>query len=492
MRRCICQVTVLLTFDQVFGTFQWVKKFSTFHTLSRRRMGLLYRLRMMFGAMLLGMLPAAALAGPPKDSMKINVDFCRFRGDEKSIFVEVYYAIPQSALVYRPDSAGFKAEADVTIMVTQKDSLVHGDRWLVPHVMKDTAAMVAGMNLVGISNFSLPEGDYMLKVVARDRNNPGHKDSLARALPLRIVRQEKATLSDLEFASTIRKGQKGSIFYKNTLEIIPNVDGIFREDQTCFFYAEAYNLAFGEGHGDYFVKTTVYDAVGKEVISREKPKKPVGESSVIVDNIGIDKLRMGVYSLVVTLLDSSKAPLISTGKKFYVYNPTLGVDSALLTSNTTIVGGEYLAMDEPELDKEFKWAKYESSDAEKSQYDLLKGVDAKRKFLSDFWRHRPLGLKEEYLKRIAHANSNFQALGREGYKTDRGRVYVTYGPPDDYERHPSEAESRPYEIWSYNSIQGGVIFVFAQRQSGGEYELLHSTHRNELHDDNWQRFVMTQ
>ena len=73
----------------------------------------------------------------------------------------------------------------------------------------------------------------------------------------------------------------------------------------------------------------------------------------------------------------------------------------------------------------------------------------------------------------------------------RGRVVIMYGTPDDIERHPSETETRPYEIWSYNNIQGGVIFVFVQRNTAGDYELVHSTHRNELHDENWDRQGIT-
>jgi hypothetical protein len=109
----------------------------------------------------------------------------------------------------------------------------------------------------------------------------------------------------------------------------------------------------------------------------------------------------------------------------------------------------------------------------------------------EFWRRRPDSPREEYLKRVAYSNNNFQVMGREGYKTDRGRVYIVYGPPDDIERHPNDSNARPYEIWTYNNIQGGVIFVFVLRQIGGEYELVHSTHRNELHDENWQQYVVT-
>jgi hypothetical protein len=111
--------------------------------------------------------------------------------------------------------------------------------------------------------------------------------------------------------------------------------------------------------------------------------------------------------------------------------------------------------------------------------------------MAEFWQRRPLGLKQEYLKRVAYANSHFNILGRQGYLTDRGRVYVVYGTPDDYDRHPNEPEYRPYEIWTFNQIQGGVIFVFVQRSSGGDYELVHSTHRNELRDENWARIALS-
>lgn len=96
-----------------------------------------------------------------------------------------------------------------------------------------------------------------------------------------------------------------------------------------------------------------------------------------------------------------------------------------------------------------------------------------------------------YLARVAHANATYSNLGREGYRTDRGRVFIQYGAPDDYERHPNESDMKPYEIWSYNDIQGGVIFAFVQRNQGGDYELVHSNHRNELHDENWQRIAQS-
>ena len=95
--------------------------------------------------------------------------------------------------------------------------------------------------------------------------------------------------------------------------------------------------------------------------------------------------------------------------------------------------------------------------------------------------------KMEYFERVAYANAHFKYNFKEGWQTDRGRVYVTYGKPDDVERHPFEADQRAYEIWKYDNLEGGVEFVFVDLSNAmNDYGLVHSTARNELRDDNWK------
>jgi GWxTD domain-containing protein len=425
----------------------------------------------------------------PLDPLKIAVDFARFRYDEQDTYVEFYYSFAQRSLTYVPDKEGFKAGIEITISVVRKDSLVFADRLLVPHVAKDTGA--TAVNLISMSNARLADGDYILKVVARDVNNRIRADSTTQRLNVRAFPANKLALSDIQFASSIKKGKQGSLFYKNTLDVVPNADGLYSGDQNCYFYAEAYNLFSGEEKGDFIMKTGVYNAIGKELISRERPRKRSGESTVLVDNFEVSNLRSGTYTLVISLLDSARKPMTSSGKKFFVYNAVLGVDSSMMRLDPSIALSVFATMEEPDLDREFKWTKWESQELERDQYDGLKGVAAKRKFLTEFWSKRAPGARDQYLTRVAYANSNFRVLGSEGVRTDRGRVHVMYGAPDDIERHPNESGTRPYEIWTYNNIQGGVVFVFVLRQNGGDYELVHSTHRNELHDENWGRYAQT-
>ncbi len=486
-----------LTFPSVLGTFLTVKFTIQSHSMNtmqlRKHAGQMRSVLAVLCLIVVNVIHGAiAQTIEPTEAIRLHTDFARFRGDEKNMFVEVYYSFPQRSITYKSEADGLRGGVDVTMVVLQKDSVVFADRWLVPHVVKDTNGMKAGMNLVGLTNIGLPEGEYTLKMVGRDRNNPVRKDSMSMRLPVKMVGQEKMTISDIELATKIKQqGNKASPFFKNTLEVVPAPEGLYGEEQKCFFYTEAYNLLAGGEHSDYYVKVVVLDAIGREVVSRERTRKRAGESAVIVDHLMMDQFKSGTYSLLIGLLDSNKKVVSSTEKKFYVYNRKLGVDSSLYSSTRSGSLSEYAGIEEPELNTEFDWARYEATDVEKGQFKTLTGVDAKRKFLADFWQKRGLGFKQEYLKRVAHANSQFNILGRKGFTTDRGRVYIIYGPADDYDRHPNESEYRPYETWTFQNIQGGVIFVFVQRSSGGDYELVHSTHRNELHDEQWSKYIQT-
>ena len=66
---------------------------------------------------------------------------------------------------------------------------------------------------------------------------------------------------------------------------------------------------------------------------------------------------------------------------------------------------------------------------------------------------------------------------------------MTYGRPSDIERNYMTINTKPYEIWEYHELEGGVIFVFADLRGFGEYELVHSTYSRELHQENWENII---
>jgi len=87
---------------------------------------------------------------------------------------------------------------------------------------------------------------------------------------------------------------------------------------------------------------------------------------------------------------------------------------------------------------------------------------------------------------VDYANQEFSTNTKEGWLTDRGRVLLIYGKPQQIDREPATSDAKAYQIWYYYELEGGVEFVFVDRRDMGEYQLVHSTKRNEINDYEWK------
>ncbi len=161
-----------------------------------------------------------------------------------------------------------------------------------------------------------------------------------------------------------------------------------------------------------------------------------------------------------------------------------------------------IARKQKELEKELagpwkKWLNedvvYIITDEEKKAFKQLKTDDERQTFVENFWARRDPTpdteeneYKEEHYRRIAYANDHF-ASGIPGWKTDRGMIYIKYGPPDEIDSHPSggsyqrpieegggETSTFPFEDWRYRYIEGvgtNVIIEFVDTTMSGEYHI---------------------
>jgi GWxTD domain-containing protein len=123
-------------------------------------------------------------------------------------------------------------------------------------------------------------------------------------------------------------------------------------------------------------------------------------------------------------------------------------------------------------------------DDERAAFKRLATDEEREKFIEQFWLRRDPTpntpeneFKIEHYRRIAYVNARYGAsTGLPGWKTDRGRIYITYGPPDEIESHPSSTDPRgfPYEQWKYKLIEGvgqNVIVEFDDTNKTGEYPM---------------------
>ena len=130
---------------------------------------------------------------------------------------------------------------------------------------------------------------------------------------------------------------------------------------------------------------------------------------------------------------------------------------------------------------------------ERDAFLHLNSDEEREQFIEQFWLRRDPTpdtveneFREEHYRRIAYANERFSS-GKPGWRTDRGRIYIAWGPPDDIESHPSGgAYYRPmeegggststyaFEQWRYRYLEGvgqEVILEFVDPSMSGEYRL---------------------
>ncbi len=155
----------------------------------------------------------------------------------------------------------------------------------------------------------------------------------------------------------------------------------------------------------------------------------------------------------------------------------------------------------PEVKKIFReWVNndvaYIITDKEREIFKHLQSDEEREAFIEGFWQRRDPDpdteeneFKETYYERIAYANEHY-ASGIPGWKTDRGRIYIMYGKPDELESHPAggpyeresyegggQTSTYPFEKWFYRYIEGvgsGVEIEFVDPTGSGEYRIARS------------------
>lgn len=434
-------------------------------------------------------------------SFGFEFDYAKFRYDEASSFIEFYYYFPQNQLTITKEDTLYKVQGYLSIIIKEKetDEIVVDREWFVANHSQDKTSLESYNSLVGVLGFKIPVGTYKMEVTGMDSQKEVSKRAFAEEFTVKPYDEDNMSISDIQLASNIK--QEGvnteSIFYKNTFEVIPNPTMVFGESSPMlFYYAELYHLNTASEENKLKLISSVISQNQIEVLHRERLVSKASGSRVEVGTFNLSKLPTGSYTLVISVIDSANQFGVASSKRFFVYNPSVEVAQERLYSDVDFPGTEFSVMSEEECDDLFEKSRYISTSGEIRQYESLEQLDSKREFLFHFWttRSRTMQiergqLRRDYMRRVDQSNERFGNIQRAGWKTDRGRVLITYGEPTEIERYPNQLDSKPYEIWHYNHLEGGVVFIFADLTGFSDYMLLHSTLRGELRDENWQRKV---
>jgi GWxTD domain-containing protein len=430
----------------------------------------------------------------PSSALVLNLDYARFRNNDSTAYLELYYGFYPGLVSYELRDGRYTGLLKVVTGIKNNatGSYVVHTRSNVPLSVSDTSDRALRSTVISQAGYALPFGEYTLEALVIDSLDPGRRDSISLPLSLKAY-GPVAAASDLELCSSVKSSdKKGDLFYKNSLEVMPNPTLVFGASSypMMFNYAELYDL---DPDQTYAVKTQVVGADGKVVKEASRNRRYGVKNAVEAGTTNVASIPSGKYRFKIIVSDTEGTAVAENEKTFFIYNPHLKATHA---RSSSISAAELAGLSADELEKEFREAQYLASDQEVKMFSQITSAEGRREFLAKFWAEVETGRmghpgisRVAYLQRVTAANQRFHALSRQGWNTDRGRVFILYGEPDEIERYPSSVDIKPYEVWHYYSIENGVEFDFVERSGFGDYILVNSTKRGELRDDQWQRYL---
>lgn len=396
-----------------------------------------------------------------------------------------------------------RTETQVAAWLQRGDQIVAADKiTLSAPAPKEGAAPDVPLTYQSMIRLAADTGRYQLFVAVGP--DPEKWDTLRGSIRLTDGLQPR--LAPVLLAEHVGAAQaQRPEFNRYGLEVRPLLhwgDHVFTaSDDVLRFYSEAYRIPPGKKAVlTYALRSEERGELRADLGGRLKiePNQPV---QALQGGLNLSQVPSGRYRLELTLAvqDMDPAAFPTQSISFFRWNPGEANEYARLTVDPRWV--ELLG--EGEAARRSVSALYPiASQTERISIESLaqeEAADSLRwRFAQQFWTKRfpgeALSQASAYGERVAEVNKRFSSKAVPGYATDRGRVYLQYGPPTLAERRPYENDAYPYEMWQYNTLdvanapyQINKVFIFGNFDlASGNYELIHSSAIGEIQNPRWR------
>ena len=453
-------------------------------------------------------LPLAAPAAA-QTALQFRPDAATFMYGPDQAMVEVYLSFRASSLPFAPAAEGFTARvpARVRLLPVSQSApagaervAAHDETLAFEYVVADTTGLTPEQVFVEQVRLLAAPGEYELEVVLAPEGQSTTGAVLDVSVPA-YADGDGPMISGVELATAIERAEDGDAMAKSGLSVRPNPDAYFGgAEGPVRYYAEVYDPPGSGAGGTYTLLTFLADsATGAPMAEFERrTTRQAREVDVVVGSLDVRAVPSGIYYLRLVVLDEANQAVAEQSKRLFVINPDVEV-AAQETGAMTYEETLFAAMGEEELMLNLRHAAVVASGRERQQIEQLSTDEQRRGFLTAFWTGRDddnlpnrNAARQRFYERLAAVNERFREPGRQGFETDRGRVYLTYGPPSELDREPYDPKFNPHEIWNYENIpgEGRSIFIFADRYSSAQMELIHSSVVGEISVPDWQQEIL--
>jgi GWxTD domain-containing protein len=406
------------------------------------------------------------------------------------VSLSVFYAVPlngltptkteEGAVLYRFNvGARLERKTDAAVVAnvidTRTDVITATDEYKTPLS-------------IGELKLNAPPGEYNLNIGIGDLA-AGEPSVVTVGV---VIPEAPATgpyLSDIEIANAVgtADADENAEFVKSGWNVLPNPTKIVSDrGGSMAIYFEVYRIPEG---ASYILQFEIVQTNGRRYFASERPLERIQGDVARVETLDIAGIPPGPYLLNLKLLDGERQQLYGTSKGFAIYHEYGADEIAALR-------GKFMPFSLEEEKQVRREMALVATPAEVATYDALP-AEEKPIFVDSFWARRDPDkntpeneFKNAFYVRYRYAQEHFSTPFREGIDTDRGRVYLKYGEPDNIKHSPMGSESESgfegstwqsdaFEGWEYNKTGGidnqYILFVFIDSNGDGNYELDSST-----------------
>jgi GWxTD domain-containing protein len=430
------------------------------------------------------------------------MSYSTFNSPTDGPYIETYLTVVGRSVVFVKNANGkFQGTIEVTLIFSQGDAVKQFKKinLLSPEV-DDTASV--NFSFIDQQRFLLPNGEYTADIQIRDLNDQATPFKASETIDINYP-SETISVSGIELIESYTKSENPGILTKSGYDLVPYIMNFFPGNvDKLTFYSEIYNTNKVFGTDEKYLLSTFIETYetaklyGEMLKIKKETAKPV---NVLFGEFDISTLPSGNYNIVIEVRDKNNQ-VVALNKMFFQRDkPGLEAPTVDL-SNVSIENTFVNRMTNVDTLADDIRSLYPISSESERQYvrTLIKRRELKsmQQYFYSFWVTRsstnPEGAWLLYAQEVDKVNAAYSTKIRRGYETDRGRVYLQYGPPNSMVQSLGEPSAYPYEIWHYYNIgnQKNKKFVFCNTDLvTNDYSLIHSDAIGEIYDYKWKQRI---
>jgi len=419
----------------------------------------------------------------------------QFYSPEEGNYIEIQLNFVGHTVSYKDIDTKPKGQIEITQLFMQGESVIFYDKYMLstPDVVDSIIE-----DFYDIRRYVLEPGDYTYELIIDDTFSENGPISVEKPLSIADL-SSKISFSSVTASESINYAdpEKPTLFTKMGYNIVPLISNYFPTELNFLpYYVEVYGTDSYFDDSVFIVEQKITSnemSFDLEVYDRYFRYNASGIKA-IAKVIDLSLLPTGNYTLELNILNRKKEVLAQQTYNFDRNNSddvnqialdNIVLDPAFMESIPNDSTGYYVASLIP----------ISGPSEVRNILSILKerDNDKNKKYIQAFWRQTSKSnAYAEWMKyraQIYKVEKLFGTNYQVGFETDRGRVYLQYGPPSQLSEQLQSNSEYPYEIWQYDKIDrfSNRRFVFYNTTNiNNDYKLLHSDMLGELQNNRWQ------